>query len=898
MTNQQQLNGLLNRMEEMREQGQDVSAEEICRDAPHLLDEFRAMAAELQRVDRFMADGPADDGRQELMAAGRYRPLYLHAHGGLGEVFAAQDDELRRRVALKRIRARDTTDADRRRFQLEAEITGRLDHPGVVPVYGLGQDSAGRLYYAMRFIGGESLQQAIERFHHSYPSHRDTGPSATAFNKLIRKFVVVCQTIAYAHSQEIIHRDLKPANIMLGPYGETVVIDWGLAKRIERQATPDGETIVFTPGTATTVGGATILGEIKGSPAYMSPEQAEGHTDKIGACSDIYSLGATLYTILTGHKPIEGNDPRMLLERVKRGDFPRPRQLRGDVPRPLEAICLKAMARDPADRYATASDLAADLELWLDGNPIAAWREPWLDRARRWMRKHRTLTSSVAASVLVALLAVSAVVVMLGAFTVRLDAEKHELEESNAALNTAKENLKATNDNLASANDSLQQKNRQLKTARDEAQKNLERCADQLGEMSVTLFEDPSVIVYLGHPLHAKIADALFHQIDRFADEMPDDEAGERFRIWRESMRLVRIQSDPRPGFPDDLRKSLVKARSILETAFQKHHDQDHIAVEIALAYGIESLRLAQAGDGRGARAAIEKGLTWCEKYGRPGTRYGKFLAYEASILVAATAEPTSKDTTRDWEQILKFADRALALMKNNESPPDFDALGSALWALGWRSDLNGAASTANTERENRKTMENYRDCYGPAMVLAIKANYLCLLHRYDEALAPAKLSLEYSGRCTKALANNRYILLVKAQAELIVGRIECLHDNFRNGWESFCQALAHAKQSQDSPGPTDPDQGFLNLFQVPVAHAGVEYLRSPAATQLLTAQQRRAIRETSLLAIKDYLATPATGQDNQERAEMESCRKELLLLSTDPGNGSAPAVPPTFPSF
>ena len=240
MTDQDRLEELLNRWEDLRDQSQIVSDEELCRDYPELLAEFRHRVAELKQIDGFLIGG-LDEAEDELTTAGHYRPLQLHAHGGLGEVFMARDEELGREVALKRMRSQEAASPQQaRRFQFEAEVTGRLDHPGVVPVYGLGHDASGRLYYAMRFIRGKTLQQAAEHFHRSYPPGKDLGAGAIALQKLIRSFLTVCQTLGYAHSQDVIHRDLKPANIMLGHYGETLVVDWGLAKHLpdESTATP------------------------------------------------------------------------------------------------------------------------------------------------------------------------------------------------------------------------------------------------------------------------------------------------------------------------------------------------------------------------------------------------------------------------------------------------------------------------------------------------------------------------------------------------------------------------------------------------------------------------------------------------------------------------------------
>ncbi len=396
MSDQDRLEELLNRWEELREQGQVVSDEELCRDCPELLAEFRRRVAELEQIDGFLTRGLQEAGKEdELTTAGHYRPLQLYAHGGLGEVFMARDEELGREVALKRMRSQEAASPQQaRRFQFEAEITGRLDHPGVVPVYGLGHDAAGRLYYAMRFIRGETLQQAIDRFHRSYPPGKDLGAGAVAFQKLVRSFLTVCQTIGFAHSQDVIHRDLKPANIMQGHYGETLVVDWGLAKRLPKRVHADAETLDLAKTAETAIADQTMLGQIKGSPAYMSPEQAEGRTDQIGPPSDVYGLGATLYTILTGKLPFADMEILELLDHVKRGDFPRPRLVRSDVPPALEAICLKAMRVKPSDRYATALELAADFEHWLADDPVSAWREPWTLRARRWLKRHRTLATS------------------------------------------------------------------------------------------------------------------------------------------------------------------------------------------------------------------------------------------------------------------------------------------------------------------------------------------------------------------------------------------------------------------------------------------------------------------------------------------------------------------------
>jgi Tfp pilus assembly protein PilF/tRNA A-37 threonylcarbamoyl transferase component Bud32 len=335
----------------------------------------------------------------------RYQVLRPHAKGGLGEVFVAEDTELHRQVALKEIQKEQAHDPhSRARFLLEAEITGRLEHPGIVPVYGLGCYADGRPFYAMRFVKGDTLKEAIRRFHEADKPGRDQGERRLAFRELLGRFVDVCQAVAYAHSRGVLHRDLKPGNVMLGKYGETLVVDWGLAKPVGRpEPLPAGEETTLRPSCAGEVA-ATQAGSALGTPAYMSPEQAAGRLDLLGPASDIYGLGATLYALLTGQAPFTGSDKGEVLRQVQRGAVVPPRKVKPATPAALEAVCLKAMAVRPADRYATALDLAADLQHWLADEPVSAYREPWAARAGRWMRRHKPAVAAAAAAAVVVLL--------------------------------------------------------------------------------------------------------------------------------------------------------------------------------------------------------------------------------------------------------------------------------------------------------------------------------------------------------------------------------------------------------------------------------------------------------------------------------------------------------------
>ena len=343
-------------------------------------------------------------------------------------MFVALDSELNREVALKQILDHHADDpTSRHRFLIEAEITGGLEHPGIVPVYGLGAYADGRPYYAMRFIRGDSLKDAIARFHDAADLKSDPSLRSLELRRLLRRFLDVCNAMEYAYSRGVLHRDLKPGNIIVGKYGETLVVDWGLAKPLGK-SDPTAEERTLIPSSAS--GSAdTLPGQAIGTPAYMSPEQARGDLAALGPRSDVYSLGATLYSLLTGKLPFMGDDLGAVLQAVERGDFSPPRRLDSTIDKALEAVCMKAMALKPDDRYATAKALADDIDRWLADEPVTAYPEPFSRRARRWMSRNRTAVAAVAVALMMALAGLGVVSVVQTRANAKLDLQRLRAED-------------------------------------------------------------------------------------------------------------------------------------------------------------------------------------------------------------------------------------------------------------------------------------------------------------------------------------------------------------------------------------------------------------------------------------------------------------------------------------
>jgi len=318
-----------------------------------------------------------DGAEMPDLAGTRYRLLERIARGGMGVVYTAEDENLRRRVALKVLDVPGTDGELRNRLIREARVLAALEHPGIVPVHDVGTLGDGRVFYTMKFVEGNRLDKFIE--------------SVASVPDRLRIFLRICDAVAFAHARGVLHRDLKPANIMVGPFGEVLVMDWGLAKILHGELSSsmlgaDPEATVFdkpkpaniaSDPTETSV--VTGHGTVMGTPGYMSPEQARGDVEHLDMRSDIYSLGALLQFLLTGQP----------------GGVSLPGGPRLD--KSLTAICAKATEAAPAERYPNVQEMALDVSRYLDGLAVGAHRESIFDRAGRLYRRYRFFILLIAA---------------------------------------------------------------------------------------------------------------------------------------------------------------------------------------------------------------------------------------------------------------------------------------------------------------------------------------------------------------------------------------------------------------------------------------------------------------------------------------------------------------------
>lgn len=348
------------------------------------------------------APAPSELGR-------RYRTIKEVGRGGMGRVLLVFDDKLERRVALKEFLPREAagtvalrdargasppserrSDLQQGRFLREVRLSAHLEHPGIVPVYDFGGDGGEELYYTMRYLEGRSLAEALaacrnlgERLHY-LPHFRD-----------------ICNAMAYAHHRRVIHRDLKPANVVLGAYGETMVVDWGLAKMKDDSGESDRRLAAELDHLRSTAApGETTFGTALGTPCYMAPEQAAGELDAVDHQSDVYSLGAMLYELITGDPPFAGGSPHAILLRTAIEPLPPARSLEPGAPQELCAIAEKALEKEKSRRYANCAELERDLTAYLSGEKVSTYDYSGWELVRRFVRRNRLVSALVLAMVL------------------------------------------------------------------------------------------------------------------------------------------------------------------------------------------------------------------------------------------------------------------------------------------------------------------------------------------------------------------------------------------------------------------------------------------------------------------------------------------------------------------
>lgn len=409
-------------------------------------------------------------------AADRYAERRHLARGGMGVIYSVWDRLLHRTLAMKAIRQKDapgagTPAADAHvlaRFMREAEITARLDHPGVVPIHDLGVDAEGHVFFTMRLVKGKNLASIMRQARHD----RRTWPQTRVIDLIVK----VCETVAYAHSRNVIHRDLKPENIMVGAFGETYVMDWGLAKlrspadkaAVETRAAAD-ETVRLSqagdPSSGRGSGGSaeeTEMGCVLGTAFYMPPEQAAGRIDKLDERSDIYSVGAILYELLSGQRPYaeSSRSPTFdeVIDAVLIGPPRSITEINPRVPSELAAICEKAMARGQAQRYQSMREMADDLRAYLENRVVRAYQTGAWAELKKWVKRNRGLAVASTLVLLASMTGLLGVVGVQSWANVRLSRANDDILAANSKI-VEESNLKET---------ALKQKTVALQTAESE----------------------------------------------------------------------------------------------------------------------------------------------------------------------------------------------------------------------------------------------------------------------------------------------------------------------------------------------------------------------------------------------------------------------------------------------
>lgn len=390
--------------------------------------------------------------------------------GGVGRVLLGFDERIGREVAIKEMldQTAQQDQALSARFLREARITGRLEHPGIVPVYDLGVKDSGAPYYVMRLVRGDTLAKSLKA------CDEETSPEHALSRRLglLDRLIDVCEALAYAHSKGVIHRDIKPGNIVLGPFGETIILDWGLAKL-------ESETEIVTPSQRAYSDDAdlTRIGDVLGTPAYMAPEQADARFGNVDARSDVFSLGCMLHYLLAGHPPLTGSADEILTKLIAPEPMPSVRDLKRPAPPELIAICEKALAKDKSSRFANAGVLAEELRAYRDGRLVSTYAYSRGELLRRFVARNR-IALGASAAVLIAILIGAGLAIKFG-----IEAKQsHQLavDETEKAKRALADVTRISNRNLTVADDAAAD----IRAGIAEITRGMETTADSLDDLT------------------------------------------------------------------------------------------------------------------------------------------------------------------------------------------------------------------------------------------------------------------------------------------------------------------------------------------------------------------------------------------------------------------------------
>jgi tetratricopeptide (TPR) repeat protein len=565
---------------------------------PDLADALTEFFADQDRVEQLAAPlravvpvrPPVGTG----MTLGDYELLGEIAQGGMGVVYRARQKSLDRTVALKVLRAGPLVSPEEwKRFQAEALAVASLDHPHIIPVYEVAEQE-GLPFFSMKLLEGGSLAARSEKFRNA--------PQAAA-----ELLATVADAIQYAHERGVLHRDLKPANILLDAQGKPHVTDFGLARR-------------FSRGSEVSDARLTVTGAILGTPSYMAPEQAAGAGNEVTTAADVYGLGAVLYELLTGRPPFKGADVLDTLYRLREEEPAAPRSLNSAVPRDLETICLKCLAKAPAQRYGSARDLAADLRRFLAGEPISARPAGLAERLWRGCRRRPVVTGLVLALLLTALAAFVLVTWKWREALASEAAKEHERQRAEDSRERAQRILnqfcgELSDERLAGIPSFQPARKQLLETGLGYYREFLAERADDPGmqaDLAATHFRIGAITSAIGSATDALDA---FEQARAIREELvrlhPDDRQA-RIDLARTWIRIGATQG--RTSRTADALESFTRARDLFEQLSREQPEDEQVVEELAAAWQNVGIVHREHGRFESARTCLEESVRLLEE--------------------------------------------------------------------------------------------------------------------------------------------------------------------------------------------------------------------------------------------------------------------------------------------